>query len=188
MSGEDEELSPQEVRALRTLAEGPEPPGGLEEAAVARLRADGGIASRNPTRRYWLAAAAAALVFFAAGLWLGGRHLAIPAEATRMPRFVLFLYDAPGEETILPEQMEARIAEYRQWAQDWRARGRDIRGEKLESEGRMLPSSDGGEGPWPLGGYFIVAARDFEAALDVARSCPHLKYGGRIEVRAIART
>lgn len=185
MSGEDEELSPQEAQALRALAEGPEPPGDLEEAAVARLRADGGIGIRNPNRRSWLAAAAAALVSFAAGLWLGGRRLAVPAEASRMPRFVLLLYDAPDEETLTEHQMEGRVEEYRSWAQRVRAGGREIAGEKLEPEGKLL-GPQGGAAGWPLGGYFIISAKDLDAAVELARSCPHLKYGGRVEVRAIA--
>ena len=86
--------------------------------------------------------------------------------------------------------MEARVEEYRNWARGVRASGREIAGEKLEPEARFVepgPSEGAGAG-WPLGGYFVITARDLDAAVGVARSCPHLRHGGRVEVRAIART
>ena len=37
-------------------------------------------------------------------------------------------------------------------------------------------------GPNPISGIMIVQADDVTAALDVAKSCPHLEIGGTIEV------
>ena len=37
-------------------------------------------------------------------------------------------------------------------------------------------------------GFFIVAARDSADAAALAESCPHLKHGGRVAVRAIRPT
>jgi hypothetical protein len=37
-----------------------------------------------------------------------------------------------------------------------------------------------------ISGYFLVQVPDADAALDAARRSPHLKYGGTIEIRAIA--
>jgi hypothetical protein len=39
-----------------------------------------------------------------------------------------------------------------------------------------------------LAGYFIVTARDAGEAIEIARSCPHLKHGGAIAVRPIDPT
>jgi len=39
-----------------------------------------------------------------------------------------------------------------------------------------------------LGGYFLIKAQDMNAALAIARTCPHLKYGGSIEIRPIEDT
>jgi len=36
-----------------------------------------------------------------------------------------------------------------------------------------------------LGGYFMISAKDYDDACRVAESCPHLGYGGRIEVRQV---
>ncbi len=115
------------------------------------------------------------------------------------PRFVLFLYDAPDERELTEAQMGARIDEYRSWARGVRASGRQIAGEKLQPEVRFVgpgppdssspsPSPSASVSGWPLGGYFVISAPDMEAAIAVAKTCPNVKHGGRVEVRPIART
>jgi hypothetical protein len=189
----DDELSHEERRALRALADAvdPGPPPGLETATVRRLGEEGLIAARRGVRPTRLLAVAAALVLFGLGLAAGLRlHPAAGHEsAAASPRFVLLLYDAPDEKELTEAEMAGRVAEYRDWARGVRAGGRAIAGEKLESEGRVVGTPGAvAEGGWPLGGYFVIAAPDLDAAVAVARSCPHVKHGGRIEVRAIART
>lgn len=189
MTDHDEELGAQERAALRGLAEGPQPPPELEAATARRLGTAGEIRVRRPSRARLISAAAAGIVLFGLGLAVGARRAAPPPEAApASPRFVLLLYDAPDEAALTRSQMEARVAEYRDWARGIRASGRSIAGEKLEPEGRVLGPEDKAAGGWPLGGYFVIGAEDLDAALAVARTCPHVRHGGRVEVRAIART
>lgn len=187
MSEDDFESSAEECRALSEWADGPGPPAALEEAVVRRLRESGALRSHPRRGRGALAAAAAGVVLFALGLAVGARRAAPAPSEPSLPQFVLLLYDPPAESPVSEAQMAARVDEYRLWAKGVRAGGAAIRGEKLEGEGRILgpPASELG---WPLGGYFVVAAKNWDAAVAVARSCPHLKHGGRIEVRAVART
>ena len=68
--------------------------------------------------------------------------------------------------------------------------------------GGLLPTSKGAsvrlangkitvtDGPYAeakevIGGYYLIAASDYAAAVKISEGCPHLKYGGRIEVREI---
>jgi hypothetical protein len=183
---DQDDLSPEEASALRDLAAGPEPPASLENAAVERLRARGLIARRNRRGIPWLAAAAAAIALFAAGLYVGSRRPDAPAAAA-LPRYVLFLYDAPDEAALSPAEMGQRVEEYRNWARGVRERGAEIQGEKLGLETRLLGPGLGAPAG-VLGGYFVVSAKDYETALAIARSCPHLKHGGTIEVRPIEET
>ena len=190
---DERDWSDEERRALGALAEGPQPPSALEDATVGRLRRRGLLRGARPAWRVATvsSAAAAGLLLFALGLVVGARGAAASREAaSSMPRFVLLLYDAPDEPRLSEGQREARVAEYRSWARRVRAGGREIGGEKLEREAAILgPStSPAVAAGWPLGGYFVVSARDLEAAVELARSCPHLAHGGRVEVRAIART
>jgi hypothetical protein len=39
-----------------------------------------------------------------------------------------------------------------------------------------------------LAGYFVVQAEDRRAAAEIARTCPHVRYGGRIVIREIGPT
>jgi hypothetical protein len=39
-----------------------------------------------------------------------------------------------------------------------------------------------------VAGLFIVRASDLERAAAIARTCPHMRYGGQIEVRPIEQT
>jgi hypothetical protein len=103
------------------------------------------------------------------------------------PRFALFLYDAPGEPAMSEAQMQERVSEYRNWAIGLRGRGASIRGEKLQP-GRVERLGPAAPGEAPLGGYFVISAKDWAAAMEVARSCPHLRHGGTIEVREIEKT
>ena len=36
-----------------------------------------------------------------------------------------------------------------------------------------------------LGGYYMIEAASYEQAIDYARDCPQLDYGGTIEVRQV---
>lgn len=193
MSENDDDWSAQERRALEALAAGPEPGAALAAATVERLAANGILREPRSAWRTGWAAAAAGLILFGLGLALGVgvRRAAAPTGATptaALPRFVLLLYDAPDEPTLSAEQMEGRVSEYRAWAQSVRAGGRSIAGEKLEPEAARLGPGGPGTPEWPLGGYFVVSAKNLDAAIALARSCPHLRHGGRVEVRAIART
>ncbi len=198
MNGADD-LTPEEKRALEGLASGPEPPPALEDAVVSRLAERGLIAGQTPKRPgrrplvAWALAAAAGVALFAAGLAVGQRRSA-PApraagsSAPAAARYVLLLYDAPDEPALSEAEMAARVSEYGQWAMGLRQQGSDITGEKLAEVRLDLGAADAVPGPEPLGGYFVFSAKDPEAALAIARSCPHLKHGGRAELRPIEET
>lgn len=188
---DDDGLTPEEKRAMEALRADAAPPPAVEQATLARLESEGLIRPSVLVRRevVRLLAAAAALAIFATGLGVGRWTLrsgtATPVRSA--PRFVLFLYDAPSEPAMTDAQMQERVSEYRNWAMGLRKRGAEIMGEKLtrEREERLGPAAIGGA---PLGGYFVISAKDWDAAMEVARSCPHLKHGGTIEVRQIEKT
>jgi len=154
-----------------------EPPSALEDRVVTALRDRGCLA---PSRRWSsarvLAAAAAALVLFLSGYAVGGSTTPTPAAEDGSPRFLLLLHETPATATTgVPEPQ--LVEEYRQWARGVSAAGTPIQGEKLKD----APGET-------LSGFFIVAAPTREAADAIAASCPHTRYGGRIEVREIDPT
>lgn len=186
----DHDWTPEEKQALDALTSGPEAPAPLEDAVVARLRAQGLVAARRRPQATWALAAAAGLALFALGLVVGNRRVTPPAAEAHaaLTRYVLFLYDAPDEAALSPSEMNARVVEYRDWAIGLREAGSDITGEKLAEGALDLGAAGAAPGPLPLGGYFVFSAKDAAAALEVARSCPHLRHGGRAALRAIEET
>ena len=68
-------------------------------------------------------------------------------------------------------------------------------GLKLKDEGgrRMTRNGDGVrvvDGPFAeakevVGGFFLIEAADYDEAVEISRSCPHLVYGQSIELREV---
>jgi hypothetical protein len=113
-----------------------------------------------------------------------------------MPDFILLLHRPAGPPpTLPPDQMAAITKDYMGWSDRQRADGRLKAGEKLTFDaGRVLRSTGGRvmttDGPFAeskelLGGFFLITARDYNEACDIAQGCPHFKYGGSIEVRQV---
>lgn len=136
-----------------------------------------------------MAAGIAGLALFAGGLALGGRSRAPVAEGQR---YALLLYDPASFDRSIPEP--TLVAEYREWAVS--LGDRLSMGEKLGTDERILspggsesqPGAPDTGSPSPLGGLFIVRASSWEEAMAIARSCPHLKHGGVVAVRAVEET
>ena len=113
-----------------------------------------------------------------------------------MARFMLLLRDRPGAfADISPEQMQKVIEKYMAWGQKLRNAGVMHSSHKLTEEpGKVVRGRDGNlrvtDGPYSetkevLGGYYIIEAEDYEQAVERSRDCPHLEYGGTIEVRQV---
>ena len=113
-----------------------------------------------------------------------------------MPDFILLLHRPAGAPpTLSPDQMSAMTKDYMGWNQRLRAEGRIKAGEKLTFDaGRVMRSAGGRvivtDGPFAeskelLGGFFLITGRDYDEVCRIAESCPHLKYGGSIDVRQI---
>lgn len=197
-----EGLDPETERDLRRLPRERRPPASLEDRVVEKLKAEGLLhpgAESRPPRVAWmrLAASIALLVAgFSAGAWWMGDQPARPAPPPPgNPRFLLLLHEAPGPAAApSPEELRAVIDEYKTWAAEGVRRGFLLDGEKLKDGGAVLPESGAatasiGTGPSSgapfIGGYFLIRASGYDEALRLARTCPHLKHGGVIEVREI---
>ena len=113
-----------------------------------------------------------------------------------MTQFMLLLHEQPADfSDVSPEEIQAIIAKYDAWRDSLSERGLLMGGQKLADEGgRWLRRGQDAlsvvDGPYTeakeiIGGYFIIAADDYDQAVKIAGECPHLDFGGRIELRAI---
>ncbi len=112
-----------------------------------------------------------------------------------MAKFVLMLRDqGTFGADMSPADIQAVIEKYIAWGEGLRQRGQLHLGEKLrDGEGRVLRPTPGAptvsDGPFAearevIGGFYIISADDYAAAVAIARTCPHMDIGS-IEVRLI---
>jgi hypothetical protein len=107
-----------------------------------------------------------------------------------MPQFILMLRDSGAfPEDMTAADMQQVLDRYGAWAEKVQARGQKLH----DGQGRVLVRKDGGvavsDGPYVeskevVGGYFVLDAADYDAAIHASRDCPHLDFGS-IEVRQI---
>lgn len=90
-----------------------------------------------------------------------------------------------------PEQMQAVMKEWQNWIGGIAAQGKYISTNRLYPEGKTLKANNViTDGPYAevkemVGGYLIVKAETLDEAVEMAKSCPNLVYGGNVEVRSV---
>ena len=108
--------------------------------------------------------------------------------------FLVLLHGNAGSEELAQEQRSWRDLQYTNWADSLLGSGRLVRADDL--------SEDTGQGVWADGNVsageiwfansgvvptrsYVVKAWDYDQALDIARTSPHLAFGGSVTVRQI---
>jgi hypothetical protein len=185
----DEGLRGELARLPREMA----PPEGLEARVAAALRETGWLASARPRRNRWRlgGAVAAGLALLLAGFWLG-RQGGNGGHPPAVPGYLLLLRE--GADFNRERWSDARLtAETVAWAHHRLGVRHYVASEKLDTGGWVLtPSRVAGMSPMDSqdapDGFFVIAASSDQEALSIARSCPFLRHGGRIEVRRIHPT
>lgn len=125
------------------------------------------VAAGLVRRRRWPAwAAAAAMIALAGGLAIFHPRLApVPGQT-----YAVLLYEDSTYRPAPPGHDAERVAVLARWADSLDAAG------KFERAGRLT-------GPGPLGGLFIVRAKDDTDAAAIVKSCPFTQWGGHIEIK-----
>ncbi len=99
---------------------------------------------------------------------------------------------APGADPPAPEEQEATMKLWGDWigqgfASGWMVDG----GDALLDEGRVVaPDKNVTDGPFAeskelVGGFSIIQAESLDAAAEIAKGCPALRYGS-VEIRTLA--
>jgi hypothetical protein len=110
-----------------------------------------------------------------------------------MVRF-LFVYRGDGEAhaRLSPEEMQQHLQKWEKWIGEGIRKGWMVDpGDALTPEGRVVTAKVVTDGPFVeskeiVGGFSIVQADSVDAAAQLARGCPGLALGGRVEVRRLA--
>lgn len=111
-----------------------------------------------------------------------------------MAEYVMMLWENPAAfASASPAEIEQIIKEYVAWREQMGAAGKITGGKKLRDEGgKHLKGTTVADGPYAevneiVGGLFFVQAKDYDEAVAIARSCPHLKFGW-VELREVEPT
>lgn len=187
MNGQDE-LDSGKIRSLEELRRDVPPSPGLEARVLERLRAER-LVRRRARLGPALARAAVLAAVFVAGIVLGDRRPE-STDRTEGRRYVLLLFEGAGYRTpATPEAERERVAEYAAWARGLAEGGRLVEGEKLDEAVQQLGRPPGSEAPVEtLTGFFVIEAESMPEAVEIARTTPHLRHGGSVEVRRIETT
>jgi hypothetical protein len=110
-----------------------------------------------------------------------------------MPKFILLLNGPAKYPTMTSEERQAATEQFMSWARQMRESGKMVGGERLAPAGRIIgpkPELLVTEAPFAetretVGGFFIVEAEGLDQASEIARTNPHLGFGGSVEVRPI---
>ncbi|SHH22021.1 YCII-related domain-containing protein [Chryseolinea serpens] len=88
-----------------------------------------------------------------------------------------------------PEQMQASIKPFQEWIGKLIAEDRLVSPyRRWDGVGRVVKKSAVTDGPYAeikesLGGLFVVRAKDYDEAVEIAKGCPILEWGATVEVR-----
>jgi len=113
-----------------------------------------------------------------------------------MPNYLLLLHQTPSRfRNLAPEEIQKILGSYIAWREALVKRNKMRAGEKLTDDGgRQLRVRDGKvsvtDGPYSetqeiLGGFFMIEAENYEEAVKIAQTCPHLGEGKWIDVRQV---
>lgn len=96
-----------------------------------------------------------------------------------------------GAASPSPADMQAMQTAFGAWREKFKANILDMGG-RLKPGGRILTASGVTDGPFAeakeiVGGFMVVAAEDYERAIEVVKECPALvRAGSTVEIREIA--
>ena len=95
---------------------------------------------------------------------------------------------------LSPEEMQTVASQWKAWFDRLTAQGKAIAGNPLEFEGKIVSGKNGrvvADGPFAeskeaIGGYFMLQVDSLDQAVAIAKDCPGLAYGVKVEVRPVA--
>ena len=126
---------------------------------------------------------AASILILVSGYFLGKLTSKSTTNTSDMNTYALFLYE---NDEFVADDPGSLVNEYSNWAGQLAEQKKLAYAEKLnDMEDYWLGKSAVRNHTSKLTGYFVFYARDFETAKEIARTHPHTKYGGGLELRPI---
>ena len=111
-----------------------------------------------------------------------------------MKKFMLiFLGPDYPDLGLSPEQMQERMGKWQHWSEQMKAQRIEHDGKALHTNtvrrvtgpDRTVTDQAGSEIKELVGGYYIVSAKDYDAATQIAQGFPDYDLGNTVEIREV---
>ncbi|HTV43309.1 MAG TPA: YciI family protein [Candidatus Sulfotelmatobacter sp.] len=107
--------------------------------------------------------------------------------------YMLLFRHTNTSDTLSPEEMQKVAEQMMAWFKRLTDEGVCLGGRPLGDEGKVVSGKNGrvvADGPFAeskeaVGGYFMLQLDTFEQAVAIAKECPMLNHGGKVEVRQV---
>ena len=113
---------------------------------------------------------------------------------TNTTDYLLLFRGNNWDKGLSPEQLQKVVSDWAAWFDRLTQEGKCKGGHPLQEEGKLVSGKSGRivvDGPFAeskeaIGGYFYLQVGDIDEAVEIAKQCPGLEYGCRVEVRPVA--
>lgn len=91
-------------------------------------------------------------------------------------------------ESQSPEEMQAHFERWGAWMEKVQAEGHalnDTTGRVVTTNGTVVTDGPWSEGKELVGGYVVLAAKDFDHAVELSKDCPIFEFNYTTEIREV---
>ena len=107
--------------------------------------------------------------------------------------YMLIFRGTDWHKGLSPEKMQEVAGEWMGWFKRLTDQGTATAGNPLEAAGKVVSGKGGrvvADGPFAeakeaIGGYFLLNVSTLDEAVAIAKECPGLPYGAKVEVRPV---
>lgn len=107
--------------------------------------------------------------------------------------YMLLFIGTDWSKGLSPEEMQQVAGQWMAWFKRLMEQGKVTAGNPLERGGKVVSGKNGrlvSDGPFAeskeaIGGYFLLQVDTMEEAVAIAKECPGLAYGAKVEVRQV---
>jgi hypothetical protein len=106
----------------------------------------------------------------------------------------MFLFVGGDASHLSNDAMQAHMQKWFAWVEKLKKENRYVSGEALLPGGRTIagPKKTVTDGPYAegkevVGGFFVVYAKDYNEAVEMAKDCPDYQFEGVVEVRVVQK-
>ena len=113
---------------------------------------------------------------------------------TKKTEYMLLFRGNDWHKGLSPEEMQKVAGQWMAWFNRLTDQGKALAGSPLENQGKIVSGHNGrivADGPFAeskeaIGGYFLLQVKTLDEAVAIAKECPGLAYGIKVEVRPVA--